>query len=253
MLEDLGSKAFVVTGSGSGIGRAAAMLLGKAGASIIIADVNVAGGEETASKINSETGGKAHFIRADVSTAEGAEAMVAECLARYGRLDGALNNAGVPQAGKLMHELSVEDWDKCHGINLRGVFLCMRAQVRAMLEGTGGSIVVISSNAAVLGVGRTAEYCASKAGVMGLVRAAAVDYAAQNIRVNGILPGGTMTPMVQASIEQDPNIQSIINTFPMKRLGQPHEIAAGAVFLLSDAASYVTGVGWSIDGGYATI
>ena len=159
----------------------------------------------------------------------------------------------MPQRGKQVHELDLEDWDRCQAINLRGAFLCVREQVKAMLGKGGGSIVVISSNAAILGVGRSAEYCASKAGVMGLVRSASVDYAAEGIRVNSILPGGTLTPMVEFSIKQDPRLNDIIATFPMKRLGQPEEIAAGAVFLVSDAASYVTGVGWSIDGGYSAV
>jgi 2,5-dichloro-2,5-cyclohexadiene-1,4-diol dehydrogenase 1 len=247
----LAEKSIIVTGGGSGIGRAAAVMLAEEGAFVTIADRNAEGGRQTVAEIEAAGKGRAQFVSVDISDEQSVRSMVQATTSAYGRVDGAINSAGVPQRGKLMHELSAEEWDACHAVNLRGAFFCLREQVGAMVGRNGGSIVLISSNAAILGTSRCAEYCASKAGVMGLIRSAALDYVANGIRINGILPGGTLTPMIEFSLKQDPRLREVIATFPMKRLADPREVAAGAVWLVSDQASYVTGVGWSIDGGYA--
>jgi 2,5-dichloro-2,5-cyclohexadiene-1,4-diol dehydrogenase 1 len=165
-----------------------------------------------------------------------------------GRLDGAINAAGVPQLGKKLHELESAEWDAHFAVNLRGVFLCMKYQIDAMLRGGGGSIVVISSIAAVLGLQTSPEYCASKAGVTGLVRSAAIDYAKQGIRVNALLPGATRTPLaMQALATKPPGVGPM--PVPNGRMAEPAEIARGAVWMVSDDASYMSGSCMTIDAG----
>jgi NAD(P)-dependent dehydrogenase (short-subunit alcohol dehydrogenase family) len=247
-MSGLVGKSVIVTGGGSGIGRATAALLGEAGCFVTIADVNETGGRQAAADIVGAGRGKAQFIRTDVADEAAVKAMVAAAEKTYGHLAGAVNSAGLAQRGVSLSELTLADWDRVHTVNLRGMFLCLKYEIEAMKRAGGGSIVAVSAGAAVMGVPNSAEYCASKAGINGLVRGAAVDCAAQNIRINAILPGGTRTPMLAGSLEEDPALQRIIDTFPMKRLAEPREIAAAIVWLLSDEASYVTGASWPVDG-----
>jgi len=251
-MNGLTGKSIIVTGGGSGIGQAACRLLGEGGALVTIADLNEAGGRATAEEIEAAGIGKAQFVHTDVSNEDDVKAMVAAAVSAYGKLDGAINAAGVPQHGKPMHEVTADEFDFVCGINLRGMFLCVKYQVQAMLE-KGGAIVAIASTAGVTGVPNSSEYCASKSGVMGLVRGVSVDYADKGIRINAVLPGGTWTPMVQRSLEQDPGLQKVVDTFPMKRFAQPVEIASGAVWMVSDQASYCTGAMLSIDGALSVI
>jgi NAD(P)-dependent dehydrogenase (short-subunit alcohol dehydrogenase family) len=174
--------------------------------------------------------------------------MVAAALGRFGRLDGALNAAGVGPRGKSVHEMSAAQWDFVVNINLRGVFLCMKYEIEAMLRTGGGSIVNVSSASAVMGHVNSSEYCASKAGVTGLVRGAAIDYARLGIRVNALLPGATDTPLAHRARIDNPKIVGTIPV-PMGRMAQPREVAAGAVWMLSDEASYMTGQCMAIDAG----
>lgn len=224
----LQDKSIIVTGGGSGIGAEVAKKLGAAGARVTIADVNATGAGSVVEHIEA-SGGRAQFVHTDVSDEDGVKAMVEAAVAAYGRLDGACNAAGISQRGKIMHELSLAEWDRCHGINLRGLFLCNKYEVLAMLE-SGGAIVNIASTVSVVGVQNAVEYCSSKAGVMGLVRGAAIDYATKGIRINAVLPGVTATPMLTSATAQDPGLEkALTDVLPMKRFGQPSEVAAAAV------------------------
>jgi 2,5-dichloro-2,5-cyclohexadiene-1,4-diol dehydrogenase 1 len=244
----LSGKSVIVTGGGSGIGASAAKLLAQAGCLVTVADMNEAGGKAVVAEIGAAGKGKAQFIRTNVAQEEDVQALVASAEKTYGKLDGAINSAGVAQKGVPLTSLTLADWDRVHGINLRGMFLCVKYQILAMQRAGGGSVVAISAGASINGVPNSSEYCAAKSGVNGLVRAAAIDFADKGVRVNAILPGGTATPMLQGSISKDPALEKIIAMFPMKRLARPEEISAAAVWLVSDSASYVTGATWSVDG-----
>jgi NAD(P)-dependent dehydrogenase (short-subunit alcohol dehydrogenase family) len=249
----LDGKSIIVTGGGSGIGEAVALLLGEAGCKVIVADLGREAGDRVAAAITA-AGGTALSVRTDVSSETDVKALVDAAVTAYGRLDGACNAAGVPQRGKPMHEVTLADWDFVHSVNLRGLFLCNKYQVAAMLENGGGAIVNIASTAASVGFPNGAEYCASKAGVMGLVRGSAIDYATRGIRINAVLPGGTLTPMLKGAMALDPGLEpALAAVHPMNRFGQPVEIAAAARWLLSDEASFVTGAAFAIDGGHTAI
>jgi NAD(P)-dependent dehydrogenase (short-subunit alcohol dehydrogenase family) len=245
-MASLAGKSIIITGGGSGIGRAAAELLGQAGAAVTVADLDIAGGNATVAAVTAGGKGRAQFVRTDVSKEADVEALVAAAVSSYGRLDGAINSAGVVQHWKPMHELSAAQWDFVVNINLRGMFFCLKHQVAAMLATGGGSIVAISSLSALMTFGYDAEYCASKAGVTGLVRAAARDYAARGIRINAVLPGATSTPLVERAIKNKPADLGNL-TLPNGRMAEPAEIARVAIFLISDDASYVNGASLPVD------
>ena len=252
-MKGLAGKSIIVTGGGSGIGEAVARLLGEAGCRVTVADRNAEAAEASASAICA-AGGEAQAVTTDVSQEADVRAMVDAAIATYGTLDGACNAAGVAQTGKLLHEVTLEDWDRCHGVNLRGLFLCNKYQVAAMLERKGGAIVNIASTAAMVGFPNGSEYCASKAGVMGLVRGGAIDYATRGIRINAVLPGGTLTPMLKSAMAADPGLEpALAAVHPMNRFAQPQGIAGAARWLLSDEASFVTGTSFAIDGGHTSI
>lgn len=252
-MSSMKGKSIIVTGGGSGIGQAAAELLGEVGCNVTVADLNAAGGAVTVSAIE-KAGGRAQFVQTDVSNESSVQSMVNSAVTTYGRLDGACNAAGVSQRGKLLHDVTLEEWDRCHGVNLRGLFLCNKYEIAAMLKTGGGAIVNIASTAAVVGFPNGAEYCASKAGVMGLVRGAAIDYATKGIRVNAVLPGGTLTPMLQSAMAQDKGLEAALAAVhPMCRFGQPRESGAAVRWLLSDEASFVTGAAFPVDGGHSAI
>ena len=248
MASGLSGKSVIVTGGGSGIGRAAVELLGAAGCIVTVADLNEAGGREIVAAVNERGPGRAHFVHADVTDEASVRAMVRAAVAAAGRLDGAINGAGIAQHAKPLHELEAAEWDACMNVNLRAVFLCMKYEIEAMLRTGGGSIVVISSVAAVLGLANSAEYCASKAGVTGLVRAAAIDYAGSGIRVNAILPGATRTPLAMRALSMKPGGARPMPV-PVGRMAEPVEIAHGAVWMLSDESSYMSGSCMTLDGG----
>jgi NAD(P)-dependent dehydrogenase (short-subunit alcohol dehydrogenase family) len=244
----LAGKSIIVTGGGSGIGRGAVELLAQEGCRITIADLNETDSRELAAAISDSRPGQVQFVRTDVSDENSVRSMVAAAVSAYGRLDGAINAAGVPSDGKSLHELDLSNWDFCVNINLRGMFLCMKHEIQAMLKTGGGSIVAVSSVSALIGNINCAEYCASKAGVTGLVRAAAVDYAKRGIRINALLPGATDTPLAHRARETNPQIVGTLPV-PLGRMAQPCEIASGAVWMLSDQASYMTGSCMIIDAG----
>ncbi len=250
-MKGLKDKVVIVTGASQGIGRAAAQIFAQEGAKVVIADVKVQGGEETV-RIIRESGGEATFVEADVSKEGQVQTMVNVTLETYGRLDCAFNNAGV-EAGQALTPLidsPVEEFDRLISINLRGIFLCLKYEIPAMLKTGGGAIVNTSSVAGLVGFQLSAPYVASKHGVIGLTKAAALDYATSGIRVNAICPGVTRTPMVDALIGGDKELEAmIVGVHPMGRVASPEEIAQTAVWLCSNEASFITGVALAVDGG----
>jgi NAD(P)-dependent dehydrogenase (short-subunit alcohol dehydrogenase family) len=255
MSRDLEGKTVIVTGGGSGIGRAAALACSVAGARVVVADIGVAAGEETIAAIR-QAGGDAIFVATDVADEGQVKALVDATLGKYGRLDGAFNNAGLSQTNVMLHELTAEQWRRIQSVNYDGVFYCMKHEIRAMLPTGGGSIVNTSSTLGRVAMHSAADYCGSKGGVLGVTKAAAVDYGDKRIRVNAILPGAVDTPMIQALVS-DPRFANLMEkvraSHPLGRIGVPEEIAAAAVWLLSDKASFVTGVELAVDGGFLAI
>jgi NAD(P)-dependent dehydrogenase (short-subunit alcohol dehydrogenase family) len=249
MSERLQDKVALVTGGSSGIGRASALAFAREGARVVIADVNVEGGQATAEAVRS-MGGPAFFVQADVTSATQVEAMVAEVIQIYGRLDCAHNNAGVSGAGGPTADCPEELFDRIMTVNLKGVWLCMKYEITQMLKQGGGAIVNTSSAAGLVAwPGLTSAYVASKHGVVGLTKAAAVEYAPKGIRVNAVCPGTIRTPMVRGLT--DPEIEARFAALhPARRIGEPDEVAQAVVWLCSDAASFVTGHAMSIDGGF---
>lgn len=255
MNRDLEGKSIIVTGGGSGIGRATALACVAAGARVVIADINVAAGEETVLAIR-RVDGDAIFVATNVAEEDQVEALVAAAVSKYGRLDGAFNNAGLSQTNVLLHELSAGQWRRIQSVNYDGVFFCMKHEIRAMLQTGGGSIVNTASTLGRVAVRNAADYCGAKGGVLGLTKGAAVDYGDKQIRVNAILPGAVDTPMVQALVS-DPPFSDLLETLrashPLGRIGVAKEIAAAAIWLLSDKASFVTGAELAVDGGFLAV
>lgn len=249
-------KVALVTGGASGIGKAAALAFAREGAKVVIStDANIQGGEETVRMIKSG-GGEAIFVKCDVAKASDVESMVNKAVETYGSLHYAFNNAGVGPDGDRMPVVSVADcpeeiWDRTLDINLKGVFLCMKYELKQMLKQQYGAIVNNSSTGALKAVPGFAAYDASKSGVIGLTKAAALEYATSGIRINVMCPGPTdgtrlMENLTRFHPEERENIN---NDIPMKRLAQPDEMAQVVLWLCSDAASFVTGSNISVDGG----
>jgi len=245
----LKNKVAIVTGSGAGIGRAIATTFAREGACVVVADMDEEAGRGTVATIQA-SGGTALFVRTDVSQVEETQRLVEAALSAYGRLNALVNNAGVYTRGDVV-STSVEAWNRLLSINLTGVFLCCKAAIPALREAGGGAIVNISSSVgwqyAAPGI---AAYAASKFGVTGLTKAMACDHLPENIRVNCICPGPTDTPLIRASRSPE-DLQAFKEAQPIGRLGSPDEIAAAALFLASDEASFVTGVAFPVDGGQA--
>jgi len=246
----LAGKVALVTGAGSGIGRASALAFSREGAKVIVADVVVEGGEETVSLIK-KTGGEALFVRADVSKATEVATLISTAVATYGRLDCAHNNAGIEGTAATTVECTEESWDHIITINLKGVWLCMKYEIPQMLKQGAGAIVNTSSGAGLIGLPRSGAYVASKHGVVGLTKTAALEYAKVGIRVNAVCPGPIDTPMMQRIGGRRPQIvERMAAAGPMRQLGKPEEIAEAVVWLCSDAASFVTGHALPVDGGF---
>lgn len=249
-------KTALVTGAASGIGRAAARLFAKEGANVIVSTgSNIQGGEETVRMIK-EAGGEAAFVKCNVTRAEDIEAMVARAVELYGGLHYAFNNAGIGPDGDRMPIVPVADcpveiWDKTLDINLKGIFLCMKYEIRQMLKQNFGAIVNNSSIGAYKAVPGFAAYDASKSGMIGLTKAAALEYATSGIRINVLCPGPTDgTQLMEKLTRFHPEERDHINsTVPMKRLASPEEMARVAIWLCSESASFVTGCQLPVDGG----
>lgn len=254
MLETPGlvGRVALVTGGASGIGRSVALGFAASGAKVVVSTgANVAGGEAVVETIVAN-GGDATFIRCDVSRPEEVIALIEGTVATFGRLDCAVNNAGITGETLPTADLADDDWDRIIDVNLKGVFLCMKYEIRQFLaQGDGGAIVNLSSVAGLVGSRINAAYCASKHGVVGLSRKAGKDYANQGIRVNAVAPGLIDTPMVERLHGGDPErIAAMKALEPVGRFGTPEEAASAIVWLCSPAATFVTGIAMPVDGGF---
>jgi meso-butanediol dehydrogenase / (S,S)-butanediol dehydrogenase / diacetyl reductase len=247
----LNDKVAIVTGAGSGIGRASAMLFAEEGASVVVADWNQESGSKAAEEIR-QKGHRAVFCHTDVSKAADAQRMVDTALTQFGRLDTLLNNAAVQIMAKLV-DTTEEQWDTVLNVNLKGMFLGCKYAIPAMLKTGGGSIINVSSALGLVGDPDLVAYGASKGGIIAFTKAAAMGYGPQKIRVNCICPGDTNTPLVQDYFDSQPNPdqfrQEVYKNFALRRIAEPVEIARLAVFLASDASSFMTGSVVVIDGG----
>jgi NAD(P)-dependent dehydrogenase (short-subunit alcohol dehydrogenase family) len=251
MSQALQGKIALVTGGGSGIGRAAAIAFASHGATVVAADQFADRAGETCELIRA-AGGKGSARAADVRVEASVAELIAAIVERHGRLDCAFNNAGVTERfGVKLAETDEQDWDRVMMVNLKGVWLCMKHEIRQMLAQGGGSIVNNASAVGLRGSPGAALYSASKHGVVGLTQSAALQYAKSKIRVNAVCPGVIRTPMVEQMDQAQPGfIRSREEFLPMGRLGDPEEIAAAVVWLSSEAASYITGLAMNVDGGW---
>jgi len=244
-------KVALVTGAASGIGRATALALARDGARVLVADRDGAGVQAVAKAI-AQQGGEAVATQTDVSQPEQVEAMVRAAVDAFGRLDCAVNGAGILAMPALLHELALDQWERTLAVNLTGVFLCMQHELRVMREQGAGSIVNVASGGGVLGTPALGHYCASKHGVLGLTKTAALENARGGVRVNAICPGSTDTPMLQGFMGSSPEARKmILASAPPGRLGTAEEVAQAAVWLCSDRASYVSGESLFVD--YAAV
>jgi NAD(P)-dependent dehydrogenase (short-subunit alcohol dehydrogenase family) len=242
-------KVILVTGAASGIGRATALALARAGARLVLGDV-AAAGEDIAREARA-LGIDAEFLRTDVTRQVDVDALVARAIARHGRLDCAVNNAGIEGVLRETADYPEETFERVINVNLIGVWRCLRAEIPAMLRGGGGAIVNTASVAGLVGAGAFSAYVASKHGVVGLTRSAAIEYAKAGIRVNAVCPGVIDTPMLDRLEAEMPALrEALLAMKPMGRLGRPDEVAAAVVWLCSEAASFVTGHALAVDGGY---
>lgn len=248
-MEKFEGKVCLITGAGSGIGRAASLAFAKHGATIIVSDVAIEGGEETVEMVK-RAGGKAEFIRVNVSKSAEVDQMVEQVVKKHGRLDIAINNAGIGGPWGRLSDITFADWDQVMDINLSGVFYCMKAELTAMAEMKTGVIINVSSIAGLRGLAHSSAYSASKHAVIGLTKSAALEYARANIRINAVCPAFTRSPLFDKMFEIDPSYQEkLLKNIPMRRYGEPADIADAMVWLASDDASFVTGQCLPLDGG----
>jgi NAD(P)-dependent dehydrogenase (short-subunit alcohol dehydrogenase family) len=244
-------KVALITGGGSGMGRASAIEFAAQGAKVVVADYVAEGGERTAAVVK-DKGGEAVFVQVDVSNPAQVQAMIKKAVDTWGRLDFAHNNAGIEGLMSPMAECTLENWNRVLATNLTGVWLCMKSEIAQMLKQGGGAIVNTASAAGLQGVENLSAHCASKHGVLGITKVAAKEYAKKAIRVNAICPGPIETPMLQRIVDVSRVMApaSTAGATPMGRVGKAEEVARVAVWLCTSAASYVTGVAMPVDGGY---
>jgi NAD(P)-dependent dehydrogenase (short-subunit alcohol dehydrogenase family) len=248
----LKKKVAIVTGSGSGIGRATALLFSKEGAKVVVADINVEAGKETVNIIKNN-GGEAIFVKTDVSKSLDAKNLIEETVSNFGKLNILFNNAGINPLGTVV-DTSEEVWNKVVNINLKGVFLCSKFAIPEMIRSGGGSIINTASVNGLAALPNEAAYDATKGGVLALTRAMAVDHVSQGIRVNSLCPGITATPLIVKYVQESENPKEteklLLKEQPIGRFAKPEELANAVLFLASDEASFVTGASFCIDGGY---
>jgi len=245
----LQGKVTLVTGAGGGIGRASALVLAREGAKVMVSDVSTRRGEETVALVR-QAGGEAEFRKADVARAADVEALIGAVVSKWGRLDGAHNNAGISGKFALTAEDTEENWDNTLAVDLKGVWLCMKYEILQMLKQGGGVIVNTASTAGLLAAPRMGAYAAAKHGVVGITQTAAIEYAEKNIRINAICPGVIGTPPILQWMEHDERLKkSMMAQEPIGRVGKPEEIGNAVAWLFSDAASFVTGASIPVDGG----
>jgi glucose 1-dehydrogenase len=251
MREDLTGKVALVTGAASGMGRATAAAFGSAGASVVAADIADEGGKETVEAIRG-AGGEARFVRTDVSQARDVEAAVNAAVTSYGGLDCAVNAAAIETETTLLADCEESTFDRLVAVNLKSVFLCLKYEIRAMLQRGGGAIVNIASTNSFRPLPKQAVYTATKHGVVGLTKTAAIEYAGAGIRVNAVAPGAIETPMLRTAIAARGSDEAeVINRLSLLgRFGEPGEIANAVLWLCSDRASYTVGHVLAVDGGY---
>ncbi|MBV0892302.1 glucose 1-dehydrogenase [Paracoccus sp. Z118] len=246
---DFSGKVAFITGGGSGIGREAALAFARNGASVAVVGRTRDELDETV-QIIGQDGGRGLAVTCDVANGDEVKAAVGRTVEAFGRLDFGFNNAGIEQPVAPLHEVTEEDWDRLLDVNLRGVFLCMKHEAPQMMKQGGGVIVNTGSGASVMGIKGQAAYCASKFGLIGLTKAAALDYAGANIRVNAICPGYVDTPMMDRFTGGTPEgRQNVIDNVPAARPASPQEIAANVLWLCSDGGAYIVGHALVIDGG----
>lgn len=250
MTNPMTGKTALITGGGSGIGRAAALAFAEEGANVVVVDVDTAGGEQTVASMEGLSG-NGLFVAADVARADDVERMVNAAVEAYGGLDCAFNNAGIQGELSQTADCTEENWDRITGINLKGVWLCMKYEIAQMLKQGSGAIVNNSSNFGLVGSNGMPAYSASKHGVIGLTKTAALEYAQTGVRINAVCPGPVQTPLVDKIIEHQPEIvDAIIEREPIGRMGQSDEVARAVVWLCSSEASFVIGATLPVDGGY---
>jgi NAD(P)-dependent dehydrogenase (short-subunit alcohol dehydrogenase family) len=243
-------KVALVTGAGSGIGRASALAFARAGARVVVADLNAAGGADTVRQIE-DAEGEAIFLEADVTDEAQVERLIAAALESYGRLDCAHNNAGIAEAPAPLHETDLSVFERVLRVNVTAVWLCLKHEARIMLRQGGGAIVNTASLAGLIGFPNHVAYATSKHAVIGITRTAALEYARSGIRVNAVCPAFIKTPMVDELLASDPraSLERLASAQPMGRIGTPEEVAEAVVWLCSDAAAFITGIALPLDGG----
>ncbi|MDP3833075.1 MAG: SDR family oxidoreductase [Hydrogenophaga sp.] len=245
----LKNKVVLITGAGSGIGRAVALVCAREGASLLLSDIDEAGTEATAALVR-EVGNEALVVLADVGVATDCQMLVERCCAHFGRLDVACNNAGISGPSLNTADYPVDDWNHVIQVNLSGVFYGMKYQIEAMLRTGGGAIVNVASILGAVGFATAPAYAAAKHGVVGLTHTAALEYSAQGVRVNAVGPGFIRTPMIEALDNDEATHAMLVAAHPMGRLGEAEEVAELVVWLASARASFVTGAYYPVDGGY---
>jgi NAD(P)-dependent dehydrogenase (short-subunit alcohol dehydrogenase family) len=250
MTTELKGKVAIVTGGTSGIGRDTGVLFAKAGAKVVVAGRREAEGKETVELIGA-AGGEGMFVKGDISKAADVQALLQKTVGKFGRVDVAFNNAGIEGNWMPIAEQSEEDWDRVIDINLKGTWLCLKYEIQQMLkQGGGGAIVNMSSVAGLMGNAGSATYCASKHGVMGLTKAAALETARSGIRINAVCPAVIETPMAERAFAEPEMNKFVLGLHPLGRFGKPMEVAEAVLWMCSDRASFMTGHSIVLDGGF---